>query len=299
MDEFARGQSSELGQPRRAPFHRHDRHAIASPPCSPADRACMRWRPAKSAISSGKDIVHLQCHIGLDTISLKHLGASSVTGLDFSPKAIAAARDFAAKSGHRSALRRGLRLRRGRGARPRPTTWPSSPGARSTGSTTSTAGRAPWPSVLRPGGTLYLLEGHPTMNQMYPDRSPLTVELDWRTPPRRPHRLGRPADLHRRRKAADAGAPLRVDPPAVGRRQRADRGRPVDRLPERARHRRLEGLLLSGRNRRGPVLAARRSAEDSAVVLDRRDETRSDSVGCLQAALRRLQFRRQAARTDA
>ena len=24
---------------------------------------------------AGKDIVHLQCHIGLDTLSLKHLGA--------------------------------------------------------------------------------------------------------------------------------------------------------------------------------------------------------------------------------
>ncbi|TIL78615.1 MAG: class I SAM-dependent methyltransferase, partial [Mesorhizobium sp.] len=39
------------------------------------------------------------CHIGLDTISLKNLGAGSVTGLDFSPTAIAAARDFAAKAG--------------------------------------------------------------------------------------------------------------------------------------------------------------------------------------------------------
>jgi predicted RNA methylase len=47
----------------------------------------------------GKDIVHLQCHIGLDTLSLKHLGARSATGLDFSPKAIEAARRFAADAG--------------------------------------------------------------------------------------------------------------------------------------------------------------------------------------------------------
>jgi 2-polyprenyl-3-methyl-5-hydroxy-6-metoxy-1,4-benzoquinol methylase len=48
---------------------------------------------------TGKDIVHLQCHIGLDTLSLKHLGARSATGLDFSAKAILAAREFAHKAG--------------------------------------------------------------------------------------------------------------------------------------------------------------------------------------------------------
>lgn len=44
---------------------------------------------------SGKDIVHLQCHIGTDTLSLARLGGR-VTGLDFSPKALAAARQLAA-----------------------------------------------------------------------------------------------------------------------------------------------------------------------------------------------------------
>ncbi|MGH6610202.1 MAG: class I SAM-dependent methyltransferase, partial [Burkholderiaceae bacterium] len=34
------------------------------------------------------DVVHLQCHLGTDTLSLARLGAKSVTGLDFSPKAI-------------------------------------------------------------------------------------------------------------------------------------------------------------------------------------------------------------------
>lgn len=37
----------------------------------------------------GLDVVHLQCHLGTDTLSLARLGAKSVTGLDFSPKAIA------------------------------------------------------------------------------------------------------------------------------------------------------------------------------------------------------------------
>ena len=37
---------------------------------------------------AGLDVVHLQCHLGTDTLSLARLGAKSVTGLDFSPKAI-------------------------------------------------------------------------------------------------------------------------------------------------------------------------------------------------------------------
>ena len=42
--------------------------------------------------------VHLQCHIGTDTISLARLGAS-MTGLDFSPAALAQARDLAQRTG--------------------------------------------------------------------------------------------------------------------------------------------------------------------------------------------------------
>jgi SAM-dependent methyltransferase len=42
--------------------------------------------------------VHLQCHIGTDTVSLARLGAQ-MTGLDFSPAAVAAARRLAAVAG--------------------------------------------------------------------------------------------------------------------------------------------------------------------------------------------------------
>jgi SAM-dependent methyltransferase len=41
--------------------------------------------------------VHLQCHIGTDTISLARLGAT-MTGLDFSPAALAQARDLAQRA---------------------------------------------------------------------------------------------------------------------------------------------------------------------------------------------------------
>src|SRR6185437_7375220 len=42
--------------------------------------------------------VHLQCHIGTDTISLARLGAR-MTGLDFSPASIAEARALAEQTG--------------------------------------------------------------------------------------------------------------------------------------------------------------------------------------------------------
>jgi SAM-dependent methyltransferase len=46
----------------------------------------------------GLDAVHLQCHIGTDTLSLARLGAR-MTGLDFSPSALAVARRLADDAG--------------------------------------------------------------------------------------------------------------------------------------------------------------------------------------------------------
>jgi SAM-dependent methyltransferase len=45
----------------------------------------------------GKRLAHLQCHIGLGTLSLARLGAN-VTGLDFSPVSLAGARRLAAEA---------------------------------------------------------------------------------------------------------------------------------------------------------------------------------------------------------
>lgn len=47
---------------------------------------------------SGKSLLHLQCHIGTDTISWARLGAT-VTGVDFSDESIKQARDLSEKSG--------------------------------------------------------------------------------------------------------------------------------------------------------------------------------------------------------
>jgi 2-polyprenyl-3-methyl-5-hydroxy-6-metoxy-1,4-benzoquinol methylase len=48
---------------------------------------------------AGLDVVHLQCHIGTDTLSLARLGAKSVTGLDFSRPALEVATRLAADCG--------------------------------------------------------------------------------------------------------------------------------------------------------------------------------------------------------
>jgi SAM-dependent methyltransferase len=47
----------------------------------------------------GLDVVHLQCHIGTDTVSLARLGPRSVVGIDFSPSALEVARSLATRAG--------------------------------------------------------------------------------------------------------------------------------------------------------------------------------------------------------
>jgi SAM-dependent methyltransferase len=46
---------------------------------------------------AGKRIIHLMCHLGLDTLSFSRLGAKT-TGLDFSGESVAVARDAASKA---------------------------------------------------------------------------------------------------------------------------------------------------------------------------------------------------------
>ncbi len=48
---------------------------------------------------SGTTALHLQCHIGTDTITLARLGAE-VTGIDFAPQAVAAAEDMFTRAGN-------------------------------------------------------------------------------------------------------------------------------------------------------------------------------------------------------
>ncbi|SDP56515.1 Methyltransferase domain-containing protein [Actinopolyspora xinjiangensis] len=48
----------------------------------------------------GRDVVHLQCHIGSDTVALARAGAD-VTGLDFSPRSVEVAEELAVRCGQR------------------------------------------------------------------------------------------------------------------------------------------------------------------------------------------------------
>lgn len=48
---------------------------------------------------AGKRLLHLQSHIGIDTLRLALAGAIDVMGVDFSPKSVAAARSLAAQLG--------------------------------------------------------------------------------------------------------------------------------------------------------------------------------------------------------
>lgn len=47
----------------------------------------------------GADVIHLQCHLGTDTVSLARLGAHRVVGLDFSGESLVHARRIAARCG--------------------------------------------------------------------------------------------------------------------------------------------------------------------------------------------------------
>ncbi len=128
---------------------------------------------------SGLDVVHLQCHLGTDTVSLARLGPASTTGLDFSASALSEARRLAERAGvevtfaeadvyDAVAVLGGARfdlVYTGVGALnwlPDVTRW-----AR------VVAG------LLRPGGVLHLREGHPVLWSLDDPRPDGLVVLEY------------------------------------------------------------------------------------------------------------------------
>ena len=127
---------------------------------------------------AGVEAVHLQCHIGTDTLSLARLGAS-MTGLDFSQAAVDAARDVARRCGAAVDFVQGdvydaVALLGGRtfdlvytgiGA----INWLPDIGR--------------WAEVvtalLSPGGRLVLTEGHPTLMTLSDDAMPDRILLEY------------------------------------------------------------------------------------------------------------------------
>jgi 2-polyprenyl-3-methyl-5-hydroxy-6-metoxy-1,4-benzoquinol methylase len=122
---------------------------------------------------SGKRLLHLQCHFGLDTLSFARMGALA-TGLDFSPKAIAAAEKLAreARLDARFICARVDEAQEaaGTGYDIVFTSW---------GVLMWLPDLAVWAaniaSCLAPGGTFYLAEGHP-ITWTFEDESPRIEE---------------------------------------------------------------------------------------------------------------------------
>jgi SAM-dependent methyltransferase len=128
----------------------------------------------------GKRIAHLQCHFGIDTLCLARRGASCV-GLDFSPVAIAAARDLQKQTGLDASFVEGdvydaRALIEGHFDMVY-VTW---------GAIYWLPDIARWAqvvsSLLKPGGALYLLEGHPNLLTADEFDPKLAPKYNWRTP---------------------------------------------------------------------------------------------------------------------
>ncbi len=116
----------------------------------------------------GLNLVHLQCHIGLDTLSWARLGAR-VTGVDFSTESIRAARELSERAGIP--------------ARFLTSTVDDAPGAASETFDVvyTSVGVLAWLpdldawarsifALLRPGGIFYLRDAHPMLNAVDYDR---------------------------------------------------------------------------------------------------------------------------------
>jgi SAM-dependent methyltransferase len=126
---------------------------------------------------AGKDLVHLQCHFGLDTLSWATRGAR-VTGLDFSRPAVDAARTLAAELRVDAEFVEGV-----------VDDAVSMLGGRSFDIAYTGIGAINWlpdierwaqvvASLLRPGGFLYLAEFHP-FTWVFPWKGDLVVVSDY------------------------------------------------------------------------------------------------------------------------
>jgi 2-polyprenyl-3-methyl-5-hydroxy-6-metoxy-1,4-benzoquinol methylase len=110
----------------------------------------------------GKSLLHLQCHFGIDTLSWARRGAT-VTGVDFSPKGIEAARRLSAESGVPGEFVCS-NLYELQNALPRPASFEIV--YTSYGVLNWLPDLASWGALiahyLAPGGFFYIVESHPT-----------------------------------------------------------------------------------------------------------------------------------------
>jgi len=121
--------------------------------------------------------VHLQCHIGTDTLSLARLGAQ-MTGLDFSPPALEQARSLAAATGAELEFVESELY-----------DAPAALGGRAFDLVYTGIGAICWlpsidrwaavvDSLLRPGGRLFIREGHPMLWALADSRADRLMVLE-------------------------------------------------------------------------------------------------------------------------
>lgn len=127
---------------------------------------------------SGKSLLHLQCHIGRDTLSWARLGAQ-VTGLDFSEPAIEACKTLSDESGTS-----------GEFVVADVFDAPKALNNQTYDVVYTGIGAICWlpdinrwarvvAELLKPGGTFYILEGHPMMWSVSDDDHGDDVVLEW------------------------------------------------------------------------------------------------------------------------
>ncbi len=134
---------------------------------------------------AGLRLAHLQCHIGTDSLSLARLGAD-VTGLDFSPAAIAHARQLAQRCGLPARFVEGTVYAApqllGTGFDRVFTTWGTVCWLDDLGAWARAAA-----AILAPGGKLYFADTHPQVFQFEADATGrLQLQWDFRTDPAAP-----------------------------------------------------------------------------------------------------------------
>jgi len=169
----------------RVPIHVRDATGFSETEATVAGRATLGPIEASELGDvRGRRLLHLQCHFGLGTLVLIRRGAQA-TGLDFSPKAIEAARDLARRAGISAHFVEG-------NVYDAPTLIPERFDIVYTtwGTVTWLPDIARWAqtiaAVLAPGGFLYFADDHPAAQMLEEIDGRLVATYPWRTPPEAP-----------------------------------------------------------------------------------------------------------------
>lgn len=121
----------------------------------------------------GLDVIHLQCHIGTDTLSLARAGAR-VTGLDFSGESLAVARRLTQASGLNARWVQADALEARAAVEDDFDVVFTGIGAITWLKDLTVWGRQV-ADLLRPGGVFYIRDGHPMLYAMDESTLPLTI----------------------------------------------------------------------------------------------------------------------------